>query len=801
MTPSTAGAHAPIESDPRGPSPRVRLGIERNRTTPPEVHPHRAVAVTRSYRETEGQPLALRRGRMLCRILADEPVTIQAGELIVGMKALTPRGSPVYPEINCTWVERDLDRLATRKDTPFNVSADTKRVLRAEVFPYWKGRQIADRIDAAVPPEIWKADERGVIYNYFRSRTIGHFQAAYDKVLGRGLEGIIGDAEASMARLDPAHPGTGAKRQFLESVILACQGGIHFAGRYAAEALRLARVEPDPGRRAELEEIAAVLARVPARPAASFREALQSFWITHLMLNFETSGHAFGPGRFDQYLYPYYRRSVDAGEITRAQAQELLDLMWVKFDEITLAKDSGESQTSSSYPDFQNLNIGGLTRGGRDAVNELSFMCLDALEHTRLPQPGLSAQIGSVTQPKFLLRCCEVLRLGTGMPAMFNSDVMVLGMVNRGKTLSDARASSLNGCVAAFCDGKDRMASTGYFNLAKALELALNDGVDRMTGEALGPRTGDPRRFDSFEAVMEAFRAQVQHFVDMKVRYDNIVRDIYAQGCPVPFTSAVIDDCIATATDWHAGGSRYKIATMSGVAVGTVADALSAIRTHVFERGELGMAALVDALDRNWEGAEILRQTLVNKTPHYGNDDDGADELAVRVQDIFCTAVESHTDLQGARYWVDLLPTTSHIALGEVTGATPDGRRAGAWLSEGVSPVQGHDRKGPTAATRSVAKLDHARTNGTLLNLKISPQAVKTDRDLPKLAALIRGYFAQGGHHVQFNIVDRDLLVEAMERPEEHRNLLIRVAGYSDYFTLLSRDIQQEILSREEHGV
>jgi formate C-acetyltransferase len=428
-------------------------------------------------------------------------------------------------------------------------------------------------------------------------------------------------------------------------------------------------------------------------------------------------------------------------------------------------------------------------------------MCLDALEHTRLPQPGLSAQIASVTQPKFLLRCCEVLRLGTGMPAMFNSDVMVLGMVNRGKTLSDARASSLNGCVAAFCDGKDRMASTGYFNLAKALELALNDGVDRMTREPLGPRTGDPRRFDSFEAVMAAFQAQVEHFVDMKVRYDNTVRGIYADHCPVPFTSAVIDDCIATATDWHAGGSRYKIATVSGVAVGTVADALSAIRTHVFERGKIGMAALVDALDRNWEGAETLRQTLVNKTPHYGNDDDRADELAVRVQDIFCTAVESHTDIQGARYWVDLLPTTSHIALGEVTGATPDGRRAGAWLSEGVSPVQGHDRKGPTASTRSVAKLDHARTNGTLLNLKISPQAVKTDRDLPKLAALIRGYFAQGGHHVQFNIVDRSLLEQAMERPEEHRDLLIRVAGYSDYFTLLSRDIQQEILSREEHGV
>ncbi len=784
-----------------GPTARVRLGIERNRNTRPEVHPYRAVTVTRSYRETEGEPIAVRRGKMLYRVLDEQPVNIQAGELIVGMKTLTPRGSPVYPEINCAWVERDLDRLATRRDTPFFVSAETKRILREEVFPYWRGRQIADRIHAAVAPEIWKADDRGVIYNYFRSRTIGHFQAAYDKVLAKGMEGIIADVERALAGLDAQAADCLRKRQFLESVILACRGAVRFAGRYAAEARRLAGMEADPVRRAELEQIAGILTRVPARPAETFREALQSFWITHLVLNLETSGHAFGPGRFDQYMYPYFRRSIDGGEITRAQAQELIDCLWVKFDEITLAKDSGESQTSSSYPDFQNLNIGGLTRGGRDAVNELSFMCLDALAHTLLPQPGLSAQISSVTQPKFLLRCCEVLRLGTGMPAMFNSDVMVLGLVNRGKTLSDARASSLNGCVAAFCDGKDRMASSGYFNLAKALELALNDGADRMTGEPLGPRTGDPRAFASFEEVLAAFSAQVEHFVAMKVRYDDIVRAIYAAHCPVPFTSAVIDDCIAAATDWHAGGSRYKIATMSGVAVGTVADALSGIRTHVFEKRTFTMAELIEALDKNWDGREVLRRTLANKTPHYGNDDERADELAVRVQDIFCTAVERHTDIQGARYWVDLLPTTSHIALGEVTGATPDGRTAGSWLSEGVSPVQGHDKKGPTAATRSVAKLDHARTNGTLLNVKINPQTVKNDRDLHKLAALIRAYFSQGGHHMQFNIVDRELLLEAMDQPERHRNLLIRVAGYSDYFTLLSREIQQEILSRAEHGI
>jgi len=783
------------------PTDRVRMGIERNRQARPEIHPHRALSVTRSHRETEGQPLAARRAQMLHRVLAEHPVAIQRGELIVGMKALTVRGSPLYPEINCAWVARDLDRLATRKDTPFFVSDETKQILREEVFPYWRNRQVADRINEAVPPEVWRADERGVIYNYFRSRSIGHFQAAYDKVLSRGLEGVAADVERSRSRLDPRGPNYARQVDFLDSVALACRSAILLANRYAGEARRLAALEPDATRRAELQEIAAVLTRVPARPAVSFREALQSFWITHLVINLETSGHAFGPGRFDQYLYPYYRHSIDAGEMGPEEAQELLDLLWVKFDEITLAKDSGESQTSSSYPDFQNLNIGGLTRGGRDAVNKLSFMCLDALEHTLLPQPGLSAQISSVTQPKFLARCCEVIRLGTGMPAMFNADAMVLGMVNRGKTLSDARASSLNGCVAAYCDGKDRMASSGYFNLAKTLELALNDGADRLTGEQLGPHTGDPKAFTCFDEVVAAFQAQVEHFVAMKVRYDNIVRDIYAQHCPVPFTSALIDDCIGSATDWHAGGSHYKIATMSGVAVGTVADALSGIREHVFESRTFGMGELIEALDRNWESREVMRQTLVNQTPHYGNDEDVADDLAVLVQDIFCSAVESHTDIQGARYWVDLLPTTSHIALGEMTGATPDGRRAREWLSEGVSPVQGHDRKGPTASTRSVAKLDHARTNGTLLNIKINPETVKTDRDLYKLAGLIRGYFGQGGHHMQFNIIDRAILLDAMDHPERHRDLLVRVAGYSDYFTVLSPDAQREILSRTEHGV
>jgi trans-4-hydroxy-L-proline dehydratase len=784
-----------------GPTDRVRRGVHRNQTVTPELFAERAVSVTRSYRDTEGEPLVLRRAKMFRRILDEHPIVIQDGEVIVGTKTRKPRGSPVFPEINCAWVERDLDRLATRRSTPFFVSDETKRILRQDVFPYWKGRQVVDRLLEAVPSDEWRADERGVLYHYFRSRTIGHINAAYGKVLTKGLAGIRADITRVMAALDHEGPAGIDRKQFLQAVALSCDGLVRFAHRHATEARRLAACETDHARQRELLTMADVCGRVPAGPALTFHEALQSFWFVHLGLNLETDGHAFGPGRFDQYLYPFYRHSLATGAMTQDQAQELLDLLWVKFDEITLAKDSGESQTSSSYPEFQNLNIGGLAPDGRDATNELSFMCLTALEHTRLPQPGLSAQISSKTPPAFLLRCCELLRQGMGMPAMFNSDVLVLGMVNRGKTLADARASSLNGCVAGFCDGKDRMASTGYFNLAKCLELALNNGVDRLTGEPLGPRTGDPVGFLSFDEAMAAFHAQVAHFVDMKVRYDNLVRDVYASHCPVPFTSAVIDDCVERARDWHAGGARYNIATMSGVAIGTVADSLAGIRTHVFEHGTWTMAQLKEGLDRNWEGYEPLRLALVNKTPHYGNDDDRADDLAARAQQIFCDEVERHRDTQGAAYWVDMLSTTSHIALGEVTGATPDGRHAGQPLSEGVSPVQGHDRHGPTAAANSVARLDHARTNGTLLNMKISPDCLRTGKDLARLAALIRGYFSQGGHHVQFNVIDRKVLEDAMAHPEQHANLIVRVAGYSDYFVLLSPDIQREILSRTEHGL
>jgi formate C-acetyltransferase len=785
------------------PTGRVALGVARNQQVTPELFHYRAVSATESYRETEGQPLYTRRAHMLERVLAQQPVLIQEGELIVGLKTAKPRGSPVFPEINCAWVERDLDILSIRRNTPFYVSDETKHILRREVFPYWRGRQVIDRLLEAIPPddEARRADARGVLYNYFSSRTIGHITVSYAKVLNRGMSGIVADVETALKRLEIHDPLYIHRRQFLESVALACEAVAMFAWRYAAEARRLAAMETDPTRQAELVKIGLVCDRVPLGPARTFQEALQSFWFTQLALNLETDGHAISPGRFDQYVYPFLRRCLDSGDLSPEHAQELLDLLWVKLDEITLAKDSGESETSSSYPEFQNLNIGGLTPDGQDATNQLSYMCLTALEHVRLPQPQLSAQISTKTPWKFLVRCCELLRYGMGLPAMFNSDNIVLSLVSRGVDLKEARAGSVNGCVACNVDGKDRMASSGYLNLAKCLELALNKGVDHFSGEQLGAATGEPGTWTSFDQVIEAFALQVDHFVRLKVRYDTITRDIYAAYCPVPLTSALIDDCVSTATDWHAGGSRYKEGTLSAVGIGTVADSLSGIRKLVFEDRTCSMVELCQALDADFLGHEALRQTLVDRTPHYGNDQEEPDQLAALAQQILLEAVEKHRDPQGGPYGIDMLPTTSHIALGELTWATADGRRARTWLSEGVSPVQGHDRHGPTAAAKSVARLDHARTNGTLLNMKISPHCLRTRADLHKLGALIRGYFDQGGHHVQFNIVDADMLRDAQKRPEAYRNLIVRVAGYSDYFVLLSPAIQEEILARTEHGL
>jgi pyruvate formate-lyase/glycerol dehydratase family glycyl radical enzyme len=560
-------------------------------------------------------------------------------------------------------------------------------------------------------------------------------------------------------------------------------------------------VESNPVRRAELEKISEICRWVPAHPARTFHEALQSFWFVHLILNLETNSYAIGPGRFDQYLYPYYQADVEAGRLSQDQAWELLACLWIKFNELTVVKEGGTAKASTTYADFQNLNLGGQTADGLDATNELSYLCLDVTGRLKLPQPQVSVLISEKTPDRFLLKACEVIRMGFGLPAVFNEDEKVQALLHKGKTLEDARLGGINGCVELNVQGKDNMASSGYLNMPKCLELALNDGVNPATGAQLGPRTGNPRNFASFDGLLQAFRQQLAHAVDLKIIYDGIARQVYAEFCPVPFTSLLISDCMEKGRDYHAGGARYNLPLICGVGTGTMADSLAAIKKLVYTDRKVSLDEIAAALRADFKGYERLRQMLLNGAPKWGNGDNMVDTLGHDTVDLFCNELEKHRNAEGVTYAANMIPTTTHIWFGALTGATPDGRLSGTPLSEGISPVQGMDRNGPTAVVRSMARLDHARCCGTLLNMKFHPSALSGQEGLRKFAHLIRTYFGLGGHHMQFNVVSAETLRAAQEHPEQYRTLVVRVAGYSDYFVRLSRDLQDEIISRTEHGL
>jgi len=767
----------------------------------PEIRPERALHATESYIESEGLPIEIRRAKMLEKVLTEAPVKIREGELIVGCKTPRPLGSPLYPEVACDWIIKEIDTIGERKEAPFTVSEKTKNLLKKKVFQYWKGRQVYNRIMEAVPKEVKDTIDEGVFFHYYLNRTIGHITVNYEKVIRKGLNQIKREIEEELANVDFEQRECFKKMNLLKAMLIVSDATVKFAKRYADEARRLAKLEVRPNRRVELERIGEVCDHVPANPARTFHEALQSFWFTHLILNLETNSYAISPGRFDQYMYPYYQRDCGDGRLSKEDAKELLECLWVKFNELTVAKEGGTAKASITYADFQNLNLGGQTPEGLDATNELSYLCLDVAAELRLIQPQLSVLISSKTPHAFLMKACEVIRMGFGMPAVFNDDEKTMSMLDKGKTLEDARMGSINGCVEPCVQGKENMASSGYLNLAKCLELVLNDGVNPLSRKQIGPRTGDPTQFKSFNDLMEAFRRQVEHFVNVKVMYDSVARRVYAEFCPVPFTSMLIDGCIEKGRDYHDGGALYNLPMICGVGTGTTADSLAAIKKLVLEDKLCSMAELLEALRSNFNGREKLKQMLMNRAPKYGNDDDYVDFLAREIVDLFCRELRRHRNSEGVPYAANMIPTTTHIYFGELTGATPDGRKAREPLSEGVSPVQGKDVKGPTAVVKSISKLNHVKCSGTLLNMKFHPSALAGADGLEKFSKLIRAYFDLGGHHMQFNVISGDTLRNAQKHPERYQNLVIRVAGYSDYFVRLSRELQDEIISRTEHGV
>jgi len=768
----------------------------------PAISTERAELMTAFYRANDGRHSApMMRALAFRHLMEHKTVWLGEGELIVGEKGPAPKATPTYPELCCHSLQ-DLDILDRRDKIPFAVSPEARGVYEREIIPFWRGRAMRDHLFAAMTDE-WKAAyEAGVFTEFMEQRAPGH-TVLDGKIYRKGFLDFGEDVRRGLARLDfLADPDAHAKRQELEAMLVCVEALIRFAERHAEVARERAAAERDPGRRAELERIAAVCSRVPAHAPRDFWEAIQYYWFVHLGVTTElNTWDAFSPGRLDQHLEPFYRRGLEEGTLTREGAEELLQCLWIKFNNQPAPPKVGVTAAESgTYTDFAQINLGGLTPQGGDGVSPVTFLLLDVVQEMRLLQPSASIQVSEKNGDDFVHRAAQIIGTGFGQPSVFNADLIVRELTRQGKSLEDARCGGSSGCVEVGAFGKENYNLTGYFNLPKALEIALHGGVDPCTGRQIGVATGDPRTFGSFDELFAAFHRQVRHFVEVKVRGNCVVERLYAERMPAPFLSLLTDDCIARGRDYHDGGARYNTSYIQGVGMGTMTDALTAIRCHVFERRTLAMDALLRALAGDFGGQERLRQMLLNKTPRYGNDDDYADAVMVRVFEAYFDSVDGRPNTRGGRYAINLLPTTVHVYFGSVIGATPDGRRAGQPLSEGVSPVQGADRHGPTAVLKSVAKMDHARTGGTLLNLKFTPALLADETGLAALVKLVRTYFRLGGHHVQFNVVDAGTLRDAQAHPELHRDLIVRVAGYSDYFCDLGRSLQEEIIARTEHA-
>ncbi len=780
--------------------PRVAQLRDQSLSTAPWLSHERAVLLTDFYENAPAASAPMTRALAFAHLMEHKAVHVGDGELIVGERGPAPKGTPTYPELCCHSLA-DLDVLHTREKIAYRVSDEARAAYRDRVIPFWSGRSMRDRLFAQMTPA-WKAAyEAGVFTEFMEQRAPGH-TVLDGKIYSRGVRDFQDDIRQALAALDDVNdPRAYDKREELRAMHVAADAIVRFAARHAERARARAAEEPRAERRAELERIAAACTRVPAFAPRTFHEALQAYWFVHLGVITElNTWDAFNPGHLDQHLYPFYRADLDAGRLTVDDARELLQCFWVKFNNQPAPPKVGVTAAESgTYTDFANINTGGLTPEGADGVNDLSYLILDVIDEMRLLQPSSNIQVSRKSPDRFIHRACEIVRKGWGQPSMFNADAVVDELLRQGKSLRDARAGGTSGCVETGAFGKEAYWLTGYFNLPKVLELALNDGLDPATGVRVGVPTGTLSACTGFEQVMGAFTTQLDHLATVKIGGANVIERLYATYMPAPFLSILTDDCIAAGRDYNAGGARYNTTYIMPVGIATVTDSLSAIRCHVFEQPALAPDQLSRALARNFDGDEPARARLWNKTPRYGNDDAAADDMLAAVFEAVYAAIEGKPNARGGRFHVNYLSTTCHVYFGSKVGATPDGRRAFEPVSEGISPVQGTDRRGPTAVLRSAARIDHTRTGGTLLNQKFSPDALASDADLDRLVSLVRGYFSLGGHHIQFNVVTAATLREAQAHPERHRDLIVRVAGYSDYFCDLTKPLQDEIISRTEH--
>ncbi len=817
----------------------------------PEIESARGLLVTESYKQTEAMPIIKRRSAAFAHILRNIPIVIRENELIVGSATVAPRGCQVFPEYSYEWLEAEFDTVETRAADPFYISEKTKAELR-EAYPYWKGKTNSDLAKENMAPEAYEAFVTHGMFtpgNYFYN-GIGHVNVNYEKVLQKGYRGIMAEAMEAKKKLDVACPEYVRRNNFLEAVIESCEVVVEYARRYAKLARELAKKEGNAERKAELEKIATTCMRVPEFPATSFYEACQSFWFVQLLLQVESSGHSISPGRFDQYMYPYYKKDIDEGKITVEQAQELIDCIWVKLNDINKVRDAGSADGFAGYGMFQNLIVGGQNVHGMDATNDLSYMCLEAAMHVPLPQPSISIRVWNGSPQSLLVKAAALTRLGTGLPAYYNDEVIIPSIMARGLTLEDARDYCIIGCVEPQKGAKtDGWHDAAFFNMCRPLELVFSNGVDK--GVQIGPETGDVTKMTSFEEFFNAYKTQQSYFIKLLVNANNAIDMAHATRCPLPFQSCMVDDCIGRGKSLQEGGAIYNFTGPQGFGIANNADGLWAVKQLVFEQKAVTMSELKEALEANFgygiqgasaeritrevacslakEGVEVTEEVvkaiygevttassipadkkaryreikrLIDETcPKYGNDIYEVDMFAREVGNTYTKEVEKYKNPRGGVFQAGLYPVSANVPLGAQSGATPDGRLAFTPIADGIGPASGMDVKGPTATANSVAKLEQGvASNGTLLNQKFHPSALAGMSGLTKFVALIRSYFDQKGMHMQFNVVTRETLLDAQKNPEKYKTLVVRVAGYSALFTTLSRSLQDDIINRTEQG-
>lgn len=784
-----------------GMNPRIQRLRKLSVETVPCLSIERALHETAFYRENYGKhSIPVLRALNFLDHCQKKLIYLGDDELIVGERGPQPKAVPTFPELTCHSVE-DFRVLNSREQQPYTISdADIETYARA-VIPYWQGKTIRERIFGHVPQEWQAAYEAGLFTEFMEQRAPGH-TALDGQIYRQGMLDFKAQIAAGITALDYLNdPAATDKFEELKAMAISCDAVILFAERHAELADELAEKTTDPQRGAELLQIAAVCRRVPAHAPQTFHEAIQMYWFVHLGTITELNGwDAMNPGHFDQHLAPFYAADLAAGRLTREQARELLSCFWIKVNNHPAPPKVGiTARESGTYNDFTNINIGGITGEGKDGVSAVSYLLLEVVEELHILQPGSSVHISSKTPERFLNAACKVIRQGHGYPSIFNPDVYTVELMRQGKSLRDAREGGCSGCIEVGAFGKEAFVLTGYLNVPKVLEITLNNGIDPRSGKLVGIATGEPGDFKHYSELYEAFVRQLNHIVETKLRVSNYIDRMFAKYAPAPFLSVVIADCISKGRDYYDGGPRYNTNYIQCTGLATTTDSLAALKKHVFEEQNFSLERLLAAVARDFDGEEVLRQAILNKTPFFGNDADFADEIALQIYADLLGAIDGKPNTKGESFHLNMLSTTCHIYFGKMLGATPNGRLAGKSISDGTSPSQGADTHGPSAVIRSLTKLDQTMSGGTLLNQRFLPSLLKRDEDITRLGQLVRSYFTLGGHHIQFNVVDTATLKAAQETPEDYKDLLVRMAGYSDYFNDMNADLQQEVIERTEN--